>query len=51
MLIEEFLSLEVFIMRDHDIIEIAIRDLEVIEAADVSLGGDLRANCNIGHCC
>lgn len=51
MFVEQFLSLEVLIVRDHDVVEIAIGDFEVVEAADVALGGDLRPHCDVGDCC
>ena len=34
--VEEFLSLEVLIGRDHDVVEVAVGDFEVAEAADVA---------------
>jgi hypothetical protein len=50
MFIEELLGPQVLIGRDHDIIQIAIGDFQVIEIANVALGGNLVPDSNIGDC-
>jgi len=42
MLVEQLLSFQILVRRHHDVIEIAVGDLQIVEVANVSFGGDLR---------
>lgn len=46
--IEQLLSPQVLIRRDHDIIQIAVGDLQIIEVADIPLCGYLWAHGDVG---
>ena len=51
MLIEQFLSFEILIGRDHNIVKVAVGNLQIIKIANISLRGYLRAYCYITDCC
>ena len=42
MFVEQLLSFQILVRRHHDVIKIAVGDLQIVEVANVSLGGDLR---------
>jgi len=50
MLVEKFLSLEIFIWRDHYVIEVTVSNLQIAEIADITLGSYLRSHCYIADC-
>jgi hypothetical protein len=45
--IKALFKLEIFIWRLHNIIKIAIGNLQVIKAADIALSGNLGSNSNV----
>lgn len=49
MLIEQFFSSQIFIRRDHNIVKIAVCDLQVIEIADIAFSGNLWTDCDVGN--
>lgn len=49
MFIEKFLSPQVLIRRDHDIIQVAIGNLQIIEIANIPVRGNLRPHSHISH--
>ncbi len=50
-LVEQLFSFQILVWRNHDVIEVAIGDFQIIEIANVSLSGDLRAHSDVSNCC
>ena len=50
MFVEQLFSFQILVRRHHDVIEIAVSDLQIVEIANVSFGGDLGPNWDIGNC-
>ena len=44
MFVEQLFSFQILVRRHHDVIEIAVSDLQIVEIANVSFGGDLGPN-------
>lgn len=51
MFVEQLFSFQILVWRNHDVIEIAVGDFQIIEIANVSLCGDLRAHSDVSNCC
>lgn len=49
MIVEKILILEILIGRQHNVVEVAVDNLQIFEITDVAISGNLGTHCHVGN--